>query len=299
MGEIRDHTTTVRDLPAGVRQRDASSVTEMSGQTVLEARSLAVGYDGKPLVQGIELEARLGQVVTLIGPNGAGKSTMLKTLAGHLAPCGGAVYLTGRDLSGLPVTERARELSVLLTDRVRTDLLTCIDVVEMGRHPHTGRLGMLTDEDRAQVRAAMELVHVWDLRHRDFMRLSDGQRQRVMLARAICQQPRVLILDEPTNYLDIRYQIELLDILRRLVEDREMGIVMSLHELPLARVASDWLVCVKDGAVLAQGTPEEVFVARTIDELYDLEPGSFDPVTGGIRLARRGATRSEDGEGCR
>ena len=299
MGETHDHVTAVRDLPRGSSHRGTSGATKAYGRAVLEARSLAVGYDAKPLVEGIELEAHLGQVVTLIGPNGAGKSTMLKTLAGHLAPCGGAVYLMGRDLSGLPVAERARELSVLLTDRVRTDLLTCMDVVEMGRHPHTGRLGMLSDEDRMQVRAAMELVHVWDLRHRDFMRLSDGQRQRVMLARAICQQPRVLILDEPTNYLDIRYQIELLDILRRLVEGREMGIVMSLHELPLARVASDWVVCVKDGTVLAQGTPEEVFVARTIDELYDLEPGSFDPVTGGIRLARRGATRSEDGEGCR
>ena len=256
----------------------------MQEQTVLQTRGLAVGYGGSPLVRGVEIEVRLGEVVTLIGPNGAGKSTILKTIAGQLAPCGGTVLLSGHDLSGLTPAQQARELSVLLTDRVRTDLLTCIDVVEMGRHPHTGRLGILSDEDRAEVRAAMELVHVWELRHNDFMRLSDGQRQRVMLARAICQEPRVLILDEPTNYLDIRYQIELLDILRQLVRERVMSIVMTLHELPLARVVSDWVVCVKDGAVMAQGRPDEMFVSQTIDQLYDLKPGSFDPVTGGVRL---------------
>ena len=262
-------------------------MARIQDQIVLQTRGLSVGYDGNPLVQGVEIEVRLGEVVTLIGPNGAGKSTILKTLAGQLAPCGGVVYLSGRDLSGLSPAQLARELSVLLTDRVRTDLLTCMDVVEMGRHPHTGRLGILSDGDRAKVRAAMELVNVWELRHCDFMRLSDGQRQRVMLARAICQEPRVLILDEPTNYLDIRYQIELLDILRRLVGRREMGIVMSLHELPLARVVSDWVVCVKNGAVMAQGRADEMFVSQTIDELYDLEPGSFDPATGGIRLPVR------------
>ena len=264
----------------------------MQDQSVLQTRGLAVGYDGKPLVQGVGIEVRLGEVVTLIGPNGAGKSTILKTLAGQLAPCEGVVLLSGRDLSGLSPAQQAQELSVLLTDRVRTDLLTCIDVVEMGRHPHTGRLGILSDGDRAKVRAAMELVHVWDLRHRDFMRLSDGQRQRVMLARAICQEPRVLILDEPTNYLDIRYQIELLDILRHLVGHREMGIVMSVHELPLARVVADWVVCVKDGAVMTQGRPDEVFVSQTIDELYDLKPGSFDPATGGVRLPMHAGERS-------
>lgn len=260
-------------------------MASIQDQIVLQTHGLAVGYGGNPLVRDVEIKVRLGEVVTLIGPNGAGKSTILKTLAGQLVPCGGGVVLSGCDLTALSPAQQARKLSVLLTDRVRTDLLTCIDVVEMGRHPHTGRLGILSDEDRTKVRAAMELVHVWDLRHNDFMRLSDGQRQRVMLARAICQEPRVMILDEPTNYLDIRYQIELLDILRQLVREREMSIVMSLHELPLARVASDWVVCIKDGVVMAQGRPEEVFVSQTIDELYDLTPGSFDPVTGGIRLS--------------
>ena len=172
----------------------------------------------------------------------------------------------------------------MLTERLRTELLTCADIVETGRYPHTGRLGILDDADRQAVREAMETVHVWDLRERDFMQISDGQRQRILLARAICQRPRVMMLDEPTNYLDIHYQIELLNILRRLVAGREVGIIMSLHELPLARKVSTRVVCVKGEHIFAVGSPAEVFVPEVIDALYDLEPGTYDPATGAIRL---------------
>ena len=162
--------------------------------------------------------------------------------------------------------------------------MTCEDVVEVGRQPHTGRLGIARDEDHRQVREAMELAGVWDLRDRDYMRISDGQRQRVLIARAICQQPRVMVLDEPTSYLDIRHQIELLELLRTLVATRGMGIVMALHELPLAGLVSDWLVCVREGEVWRQGTPDEVLVPEVIDELYGLRPGTYDPRTGAVTL---------------
>ena len=251
---------------------------------VLRTEGLAVGYGAAPLVEGIDLSVTAGQIVTLIGPNGAGKSTLLRTLAGQLAPMGGVAYLSGRRLADLTDRERALELSVLLTERLRTDLMTCEDVVETGRLPHTGRLGILAPEDHDRVRAAMELVQVWDLRTHDFMQLSDGQRQRVLLARAICQEPRTLVLDEPTSYLDIHYQIELLGVLRRLAATREVGILMSLHELPLARRVSDWVVCVKDGRIVAQGTPAQMFVPEVIDDLYDLAPGVYDAATGSIEL---------------
>lgn len=255
----------------------------------LEARGLAVGYDGVPLVCAVDLAVQPGQIVTLIGPNGAGKSTILKTLAGRLPALAGAVCMAGRPLAQFSAHERALQMAVMLTERQRTELLTCLDVVEMGRYPHTGRLGVLSEADRACVREAMELVEVWDLRHADFMRLSDGQRQRVMLARAICQEPRIMVLDEPTSYLDVRFQIDLLRVLRALAATKGVGIVMSLHELPLAFQVSDWVVCVREGAIMAQGTPVQMFVSEVIDTLYDLEPGVFDPKTGGLRLQLRDA----------
>jgi len=250
----------------------------------VETRDLAVGYEGQVLVDGIQLQVCSGQVVTLVGPNGAGKSTILKTVAGQLDALGGCVLLRGKNLCQVPVRARAQEISVMLTDRVHTELLTCADIVEMGRYPYTGRLGAPTPEDRHKVREAMGLLRVWDLRDHDFMQLSDGQRQRVLLARAVCQEPRTLILDEPTSHLDVRYQIELLSVLRHLAHDQGLGILMTLHELPLARRVSDWLVCVKEGRITLQGTPEQVFVPSVIDDLYDLVPGSYDALTGDVAL---------------
>ena len=251
---------------------------------LLEAQGLSVGYEGRVVVSGVSLAVAPGQVVTLIGPNGTGKSTILRTMAGQLPPLAGRTLVTGTDLRRLPLRERSRQLAVMLTDRVEAELLTCADIVEMGRYPYTGRLGIATLTDRKKVREAMELLQVWDLRDRDFMQLSDGQRQRVLLARAVCQEPCTLVLDEPTSHLDVRYQIELLSVLRHLACERGLGILMTLHELPLARRASDWLVCVKEGKVALQGTPEQVFVSSVIDALFDLEPGTYDALTGDVTL---------------
>lgn len=259
-------------------------------QEVLLSRGLSVGYDGVAVVNNIDLAVRAGQVVTLIGPNGAGKSTLLKTLAGLLKGVGGATMLCHEPLDQMSERDRALLRAVVLTDRLQTELLTCEDVVGMGRYPFTGRLGVLTNEDRAKVREAMRLLEVEDLAGEDFMRLSDGQRQRVLLARALCQEPRVLLLDEPTSYLDIRYQVSLLRTLRRLAQAQGLAVIMTLHELSLARQASDWLVCIKDGAVATQGTPEAVFVDEVIYDLYDLEPGTFDSASGTMVL---GALREE------
>ncbi len=250
----------------------------------LVARGLDAGYAGRAVVSGVELEVRAGEVTTLVGPNGAGKSTILRTLAALLEPVAGRVLVDGEPLRRLGAAERARRLSVVLTDRPRTELLTCEDVVESGRYPYTGRFGALSGHDREVVRRTMLLTNTWGMRDEDFMRLSDGQRQRVLLARAICQEPDVLLLDEPTSYLDVRYQVELLSILRELARTEGVAVVATLHELQLARVVSDQVVCVRDGRVFACGTPAEVFVPEVIDALFDLEPGSYDPATGAVRL---------------
>ena len=248
----------------------------------LSCAGLSVGYGGSELIAQIELEVRPGRIVTLIGPNGAGKSTILKTLAGYLEPISGAAYVSGKPLGELTSHERALEMSVMLTERLSTELLTCTDIVEAGRYPHTGRLD---DADRAVVDEAMRLVAVQDLGDCDFMHVSDGQRQRVLLARAICQEPSVLVLDEPTSYLDIKYQIDLLQILRKLAREKQVAIVMSLHELQLARIVSDEGVCIKGPRVFASGTPDEIFVPEVIDELYDLPAGCYDPATGAVAIS--------------
>lgn len=249
----------------------ASAEAAEAGKPVLETRLLAAGYDGSPAVKDLSLAVRPGQVVALIGPNGAGKSTVLKTLARLLEPVDGAVFVDGAPLETLSAHQLSLTMSVMLTERLRTELLTCYDIVATGRYPHTGRMGVLRWADRQAVARAMQRVDVWDLRERDFMALSDGQRQRILLARAICQEPRILVLDEPTSYLDVRYQLDLLNVLRALAAEDGTAVVSSLHELDLAWKYADYVVCLKDGAVFCEGTPNQVFTRETIGALYDLD----------------------------
>ena len=181
-----------------------------------ETQELAIGYGKTPLASGIALRAKPGQILVLVGPNGAGKSTLLKTLAGQLAPLGGTVLLDGQDLTAYTGTARAQKLALMLPHTRRTELTTCFEFAAAGRIPYTGRLGILSDADRQAVQDALEIAGAAHLADRDFNCISDGQRQRVLLARAICQQPKVLLLDEPTSFLDIKGKIELLTILQLL-----------------------------------------------------------------------------------
>ena len=253
----------------------------------LELRGLDVGHGRRALVRDICLAVRPGQVVALIGPNGSGKTTILRTVAGQLRRLGGVVELFGRPLDGVPAADRARSMSVMLTGRPRTELLTCRDVVEAGRYPFTGSLGVLGEGDREAVVSAMAATDVLGLAERDFAHVSDGQRQRVLLARALCQEPRVLLLDEPTSYLDVRSQLEVLQLLRREARGRGIAVVASLHEVDLAQKAADHVICVRGGRVAFQGTPDEVFTAERVAELYDLAPGAYDPTFGSVELASR------------
>ena len=165
----------------------------MKEKMLCRTEALAIGYGKTPLLRDITLGAEAGQILALIGPNGAGKSTLLRTLAGQLAPMGGAVLLDGTPLSGYTGTARARKLALMAPHSRRMELTTCFDFASAGRHPYTGRLGILSDEDRQQVRQALELVGAAALADRDFNRISDGQRQRILLARALCQQPEVIL----------------------------------------------------------------------------------------------------------
>ena len=247
---------------------------------ILHTKDLAVGYDGRAVVKDLTFSLRPGGILTLIGPNGAGKSTILKTLARRLAPVAGAVLLDGKALSAMAENELAKRLSIVTTERVRAELMSSREVVATGRYPYTGRLGILSEHDRAVVDEAMALTHVTELRDAPFEQISDGQRQRVMLARALCQEPEVLLLDEPTSFLDVRYKVEFLTTLRALARSRQIAVVVSLHELDCAARVSDTVLCVRGGAVDRVGRPEEIFSGAYIETLYGMEPGSFEAFFG-------------------
>ena len=256
------------------------------GGYAISARGLSVGYDGRPVLRDVSFDIVPGEIVTLIGPNGAGKSTLLKSIARQLKTLAGTVEIDGRPLHSLSARDVATRMAVVLTERARPELMTCREVVATGRYPYTGRLGILSREDEAQVEAAMRAVRALDLADRDFNAVSDGQRQRVLLARAICQMPEIVVLDEPTSFLDIRHKVELLGILRRMAREEGITVVMSLHEIDLAQKVSDKIICVADGAVTRFGAPDEVFSAARIRALYCLETDAYDPLFGGVELPR-------------
>ena len=247
---------------------------------ILHTKDLAVGYDGSAVVKDLTFSLRPGEILTLIGPNGAGKSTILKTLARRLEPVAGTVLLDGKALSSMAENELARRLSIVTTERVRAELMSSREVVATGRYPYTGRLGILSEHDRAVVDEAMALTHVTELQDAPFEQISDGQRQRVMLARALCQEPEVLLLDEPTSFLDVRYKVEFLTTLKTLAREKRIAVVMSLHELDCAARVSDTVLCVRGGAVDRVGRPEEIFTGAYIEALYGMEPGSYEAFFG-------------------
>lgn len=246
----------------------------------LYTKDLTVGYNGKTLIEDIRLSLKKGKIMTLIGPNGAGKSTILKTIIRQLDCIKGLIYLNGDVYENYDGKEFAKKVSVVLTERTNTELWTCRDVVASGRYPYTGRMGILSKEDNEKVDEAMALVHGEELADKEFVHASDGQRQRILLARAVCQEPELIVLDEPTSFLDIRYKLELLQILQELVKTKKITVLMSLHELDLAQKISDIVVCVKGDKIYGYGTPEEIFKSDYINKLFDIKEGTYSAFLG-------------------
>lgn len=246
--------------------------------------NLAVGYNGKALIHDICIGIEKGEIVTLIGPNGAGKSTILKSITRQLKIISGNVKIADADLSKLSFRDLSTKMAVVLTDRMKPELMTCHDIVATGRYPYTGKLGILSREDEQKVDEAMEAVHAQELGDRDFNAISDGQRQRVLLARAICQEPEIIVLDEPTSFLDIRYKLEFLSIIQEMARNDRLTVILSLHELDLAERISDKVLCVRGDRIDRFGTPEEIFCGDYISELYGMTAGHYDAGTGELEL---------------
>ena len=248
----------------------------MTKKTIrLETRSLIAGYNTTPVVSPVEFTLGAGEILVLLGPNGAGKSTVLKTVAGQLSPLGGTVYLRGEDMKNISAAGCAKQLSLLGTERQGAELMTCREVAASGRYPYTGRLGILSREDWQIVDRCIGRMGAQALSPLPFDAVSDGQKQRILLARALCQEPEVLILDEPASYLDIRYQLELVETLRSLADDG-LSILVSLHELELAKRCGGRAMCLKDGAVDRIAPMEEIFAGDYLERLFDLPAGSLD-----------------------
>lgn len=255
----------------------------MGNSYAVRTEALDSGYGSKVVVAGADITVMPGEIVTLIGPNGAGKSTILKTIAGQLDAISGWVYIDGKERSLYSKAEIAGKQAVMLTERMPAEKMTCLEVVSLGRYPYTGRLGILSEQDRRIVRETMELVHVSGLADSSYDRISDGQRQRVLLARAICQEPGIMILDEPTSYLDIKHKLEFLDLLRELSRQRGIGVIMSMHELELAHLISDRVICISaEGRAVMTGSPAEVFTDEMISGLYGLDEGRLRQVYSGF-----------------
>ena len=207
----------------------------------LQTQDMTVGYD-KPLIEHIDLRLRRGEIMTLIGPNGAGKSTILKTIVRQLRLLGGVVELDGQSLASLDNKTVAQKMSVLMTERHQPELMTCRDVAAAGRYPYTGRMGVLSQADRAKVDEALAQVRAADLADRPFSAISDGQRQRVLLARALCATRSMLLLDEPTAGLDPKATAELYQLIARLNHQDGITVIMISHDLTAALNAASHIL---------------------------------------------------------
>ncbi len=256
---------------------------------LLTAEDLTVGYllrknAPRPVAGPLRLALRPGELVCLLGPNGAGKSTLLRTLAGLQAPLAGRLAVGGVPLAGLGAAARARQISIVLTDRSDAATLTVRELVALGRHPHTGWLGALTAHDHDQVRAALAATGTTAFAHRPVGELSDGERQKVMLARALAQDTPVVLLDEPTAHLDLPNRVALMRLLHRLARATGKAVLLSTHELDLALQAADRVWLLPATGPLRTGTPEDLVLSGAFAAAFAREGLAFDAATGTFAL---------------
>ena len=241
----------------------------------LQTQNLCAGYGSVEVVKNVNIEIKKGEIVTLIGPNGEGKSTVLKTITRQIKALGGKVYFSGEEADFLGAKKISKTLSMVMTQRVRSGSMTCRDVVASGRYPYTGYLGLLKKEDVQAVDEAISLLGAVDFANIKFSSASDGQKQRIMLARAVCQDTDLIVLDEPSSFLDLRHKIDIARLIFFLAKKKSKAVLMSLHDLDMAKELSDFIICISNHKVLKSGRPEEIFTGDFIQKLFGLEKNEF------------------------
>lgn len=238
---------------------------------VFQARQLVAGYDSRMILDNVSLQIPSNQISVIIGANACGKSTLLKTLARLIKPAAGEVLLDGRSVHTIPSKQLARTVGLLPQSPIVPEGITVADLVGRGRFPHQTMFGTWRDEDYEAVAEAMDMMNITELANRNIDELSGGQRQRVWIAMALAQQTDILFLDEPTTFLDITYQVEILDLLTDLNRKYGTTIVMVLHDINLSARYADYLFAMRQGKLVAEGKPAEVITSELIKEVFDLD----------------------------
>lgn len=258
----------------------------------LRGEGISVGYEDRIIIEPMDVALPEGKVTSIIGPNGCGKSTLLKALSRTMPTRSGAVYLNGTAIASLPTAEIARQMAFLPQSPSAPGGLTVKELVSYGRYPHQKGFGRLTDKDREIIAWALDITHLTAFADRAIDALSGGQRQRAWIAMALTQDTDLILLDEPTTYLDMAHQLEVLELLQSLNRDQGKTIALVIHELNLASRFSDWMIAMKDGSIRAAGTAEQVMTPPMMKEVFGLQaliepdPWTGKPSLVSYRLAR-------------
>ena len=257
-------------------------------ETILHLKDLTTGYTSKlskkVVTSDITAELYKGELVCLIGPNGAGKSTLMRTISGSQKPLSGEVYLNGQDIYAIPPKQLAKKLSLVLTERVSAGMLSAYEVIALGRYPHTNWSGKLSDRDHEIIQESVHMAGAQELVDRSLSELSDGERQKIMVARAFAQEPEVMILDEVTAFLDLPRRVEIMKLLRNMAHESGKSILLSTHDMDLALRGSDRIWLIPKGGALHIGSPEDLVLDGTFEAAFQSEGINFDKSTGSFNI---------------
>lgn len=255
----------------GVAAGEQQGSGEGKKKTAMEVRDVHFAYGKNKILKGASLTIEKGRITTIMGANGCGKSTLFSLMTKNLVPGKGKIFLRGKNISNLRLNEFARKVAIVHQYNTASDDITVERLISFGRTPHLGLMGAHKDEDEKYIQWAMEVTNVTEYRDRELSRLSGGQRQRVWIAMALAQGTETLFLDEPTTYLDIRYQIEILELVKKLNREYGMTIIMVLHDINQAIYFSDRIIGLCNGKVIVQGDPNEVITEESIKALYGID----------------------------
>ena len=262
----------------------------------LKARDIHFYYGAKKILDGISFTAEKGELIGIVGPNGSGKTTLLKILDGILKPKFGSIYLDGRKIQEMGIDEIARNIAVVPQDSSTDTEFTVFEMVMMGRIPHLGKFSIETIEDEVEVEKWMKLTETLHLADRKMSEISGGERQRVIIARALAQEPRVLLLDEPTANLDVCYQLQIMDLLKKLTREFKLIVICAIHDLNLASRYCDRLILLRDGRIVAMGKPIEVITTENLRKVFEVEVKiNYDPETDSINIIPIKSLKGEKG----
>ena len=259
----------------------------VTSNMILEAVDLSIGYGEKIVSRDINLMVTKGQMVCLLGQNGVGKSTLMKTLAGLIDSLSGAITIDGKDLQSLTRFNLAKKISIVTTEKVVAPGLSVMDILMAGRYPHQGLLGNIVPEDFKQIDRAIEQTRIAYLLDKKMHELSDGQRQKVMIARALVQNGDLILLDEPTAHLDMSNRLEVMNLLKEITSEQGKTLLISTHELSLATQFSDRLWLMDFGKPIIEGTPEDLALSGELSDIYHHSAFDFDIKTGRIIASKQ------------